>query len=122
MDPVTPIVNFFQHAADLAFWWRIYREASGAAFFPTVALGGLAAIILLLWRSPKLPWFNGKLAALTLVGMLGLTVTAVLIVSVMRAVEAITMPVPAAIKAERTARASAARSQTALDQLMERTP
>ena len=122
MDPVTPIVNFFQHAADLAFWWRVYREASGAAFFPTMALGGLAAIILLLWRSPKLLWFNGKLAALTLVGLLALTATTVIIVAVMRATQAIQAPSPSAVKTEPVARRRNAHSQTAVDQIMEHTP
>ena len=121
MDPVTPIVGLFQHLADLAFWWQLYQEAAGAAFFPTIALGALGAFILVLWRSPKLPWFTGRLAALVLAGLLTLTGATVLIVAVTRATDAVRAPpTPAA------PRSAGARSQSAVDrefeQLMEHTP
>ena len=122
MDPVTPVVGFFRHLADLAFWWQLYQEAAGAAFFPTIALGALGAFILVLWRSPKLPWFTGRLAALVLAGLLTLTGATVLIVAVTRATDAVRAPPTATSAPQRAPRGPGARSQTVVDQLMEHTP
>jgi hypothetical protein len=64
--------------AALGAVWDMYRRATGESFLPTVALGVLAVLIVWGWRSPKLPWFTGRVA-LAVVAVLVLLLTAVVL-------------------------------------------
>ena len=66
---------------EAAIWLRVLDVATGPAFFPLMGLLPLVALIVLAWRSPKLPWFGGT-AALMVVGLLCIVSVAALLVVV----------------------------------------
>jgi len=69
-------MNLVAMGAALAAVWDLYRRATGDSFLPTVALGVLAVLIVWGWRSPRLPWFTGRVA-LAVVAVLVLLLVAV---------------------------------------------
>lgn len=68
-------------------WYKAFSLAVGEGFYATFALGALVAIIVLAWRSPKLPWFTGKVALALVVGLLAVATLAFLVVAYDREVQ-----------------------------------
>jgi hypothetical protein len=47
---------------EVVAWWDAIRRITGDSFYPALALGLVALMIVGAYRMPQLPWFTGRVA------------------------------------------------------------